>query len=161
LGVAVDQSGNVFVTDTGNNTIRRITPARVVTTLGGLALIVSADGQLGTVARADTGYVAGRSDAKASVNAQAGIVAARRVIEKRSFTDRRVVVASGVRSERKSTVGRVEVADRVVLERLNTSGSIVAAVAVVLECPDTVSRVSPPTVLLWSAKTPVAVLAGP
>ena len=38
FGVAVDQSGNVFVTDTGNNTIRKITPARVVTTLGGLAL---------------------------------------------------------------------------------------------------------------------------
>ena len=38
FGVAVDHSGNVFVTDTGNNTIRKITPARVVTTLGGLAL---------------------------------------------------------------------------------------------------------------------------
>ena len=38
FGVAVDHSGNVFVTDTGNNTIRKITPARVVTTLGGLPL---------------------------------------------------------------------------------------------------------------------------
>jgi hypothetical protein len=38
FGVAVDHSGNVFVTDTGNNTIRKVTPARVVTTLGGLAL---------------------------------------------------------------------------------------------------------------------------
>jgi sugar lactone lactonase YvrE len=38
FGVAVDHTGNVFVTDTGNNTIRKITPARVVTTLGGLAL---------------------------------------------------------------------------------------------------------------------------
>jgi sugar lactone lactonase YvrE len=36
-GVAVDGSGNVYVGDTTNNTIRAITPAGVVTTLAGLA----------------------------------------------------------------------------------------------------------------------------
>ena len=36
-GIAVDGTGNVYVSDTNNSTIRRITPAGVVTTLAGAA----------------------------------------------------------------------------------------------------------------------------
>ena len=51
FGVAADTNGNVYVADSRNNTIRKVTPAGVVTTLAGRARYFgSADG-LGSTAR--------------------------------------------------------------------------------------------------------------
>ena len=47
-GVAVDGSGNVYVADTGNQLIRKISPAGVVTTLAGTANITGAINATGT-----------------------------------------------------------------------------------------------------------------
>jgi hypothetical protein len=49
-GLAVDRAGNVFVSDFSNNTIRKISPAGVVTTIGGTIASGATDG-LGTSAR--------------------------------------------------------------------------------------------------------------
>lgn len=55
VGIAVDSAGTVYVADTGNHTIRKITPAGVVSTLAGVAGSFSsgADG-IGPAARFNT-----------------------------------------------------------------------------------------------------------
>ena len=49
-GVAVDATGTVFVADTSNNTIRKISPAGVVSTLAGTAGVIGAANGTGTAA---------------------------------------------------------------------------------------------------------------
>ena len=49
--VAVDAAGNVYVADSRNNTIRKVTPAGVVTTLAGLAGSTGSTNGTGSAAR--------------------------------------------------------------------------------------------------------------
>jgi serine/threonine protein kinase/sugar lactone lactonase YvrE len=50
-GIAIDAAGNLFVADTGNNTIRKITPTHEVTTLAGLATASGTTNAKGSAAR--------------------------------------------------------------------------------------------------------------
>ena len=50
-GVAVDSAGNVYVADTGNNTIRQSDAGGVVTTLAGLAGSSGTNDGTGSAAR--------------------------------------------------------------------------------------------------------------
>ncbi|MBI3416032.1 MAG: hypothetical protein HY043_12095 [Verrucomicrobia bacterium] len=50
-GVAVDNAGNLYVSDLGNETIRKVTPAGVVTTLAGLPLNFGSTDGTGNTAR--------------------------------------------------------------------------------------------------------------
>jgi sugar lactone lactonase YvrE len=50
-GMAADQAGNLYVADSRNHTIRKVTPAGVVTTLAGTAGAFGSDDGLGATAR--------------------------------------------------------------------------------------------------------------
>jgi hypothetical protein len=52
-GEAIDNAGNIFVTDTGNETIRKVTPAGMVTTLAGLPGYGGTNDGTGSAARFD------------------------------------------------------------------------------------------------------------
>ncbi|KAA0253821.1 MAG: hypothetical protein EDX89_12655 [Acidobacteria bacterium] len=85
LGVAVDASGNVYVADYWNHTIRKVTPAGVVTTLAGLA---------GSAGSADGTGSAAQFNRPAGVAVDSsGIVY---VAESRNHTIRKVTPAGAV-----------------------------------------------------------------
>lgn len=50
-GIAADAAGNVYVTDSGNHTIRKISPAGVVTTIGGMPGVGGNSNGIGSAAR--------------------------------------------------------------------------------------------------------------
>ena len=54
--VAVDGSGNVYVADSSNHTIRKSTPAGAVTNLAGLATVSGTNNGMGSTARFNTPY---------------------------------------------------------------------------------------------------------
>ena len=56
LGTSVDTAGNVFVTDHGNHTIRKVTSAGVVTTEAGLVGVVGSNNGTGSTARFNQPY---------------------------------------------------------------------------------------------------------
>src|SRR5262249_31082576 len=55
-GVTVDGSGNAYVADTNNSTIRRVSSGGVVTTVAGTAGMVGSTDATGTAARFDMPY---------------------------------------------------------------------------------------------------------
>ena len=75
LAVAVDAAGTVYVTEIGNNTVRKITPAGVVTTLAGKAGTFGSDDGLGSAARF-------RSPEGIAVDAAGNVYVADRAIRK-------------------------------------------------------------------------------
>jgi hypothetical protein len=84
-GLALDASGNIFVADNQNNTIRQITPSGDITTLAGTA---------GTVGRADgTGAAARFSDPTGVAADNLGNVY---VVDSENAGLRKIVVSTGV-----------------------------------------------------------------
>lgn len=134
-GVAVDGTGNLFVTDLGNSRVRAITPAGVVTTLAGSGEPLYADGvgtaasfssPLGIAVGGSTIYVADTLNHRVRAVTTGGKVTTLAGSGAAAFADGDAKVASflGPSAIAADARGNVFVGDGVRLRRITPSGAV-------------------------------------
>ena len=114
LGIAVDSGGNLYVADSGNNKIRKITPAGVVTTLAGSGLKSSVDGTATSASFSNPGGVAVDSSGNVYVSDQD------------THKIRKIVVGAVSGSGENAMAGMVAVAGGTLPQGSGLAGQVVA-----------------------------------
>ncbi|MBS0632467.1 MAG: immunoglobulin domain-containing protein [Verrucomicrobia bacterium] len=99
-GIAIDQTGNLYVADTGNGLIRFVTPGGVVSTLAGLA---------GSAGAADGTGAAARFNHPAAIAVDASFIVY--VLDTDNHTIRKIVSGAGVTTTIAGQAGAVGSAD--------------------------------------------------
>ena len=142
-GIAIDSSGNVYVADTGNHNIRKITPAGVVTTLAGsgtqgstdaIGIAASFDAPRGvTVDSSGNVYVADTNSRKIRKITPAGVVSTLAGSGADGFTDGTGAAASfanpyGITVDSR---GNVYVTDTFLIRKITPEGVVTTIAGIV------------------------------
>jgi sugar lactone lactonase YvrE len=146
-GVAVDVAGNVYVGDTGNNTVRKITPDGTVTTLAGAA------GQAGTIDGTGSG---------ARFNAPSGLAvdaAGNVYVADQGNSTLRMVTPLGVVTTIGGQAGQPEDVDGIgSVTRFNSSGDVAIDASGILYVADSLNATLRRVILGTAAAAPAVYL---